>query len=134
VTRPRFIVTFFRAQLSSIAASVVDFGVLIFCVEVLHVWYVAATALGAFCGAVTNFLLGRYWSFEAAEKPLRSQVWRYALVALGSLLLNSAGVYLITEKLHLVYWLSKVITALLVGICFNFTLQRSFVFRKVSKP
>jgi putative flippase GtrA len=97
-------------------------------VEKLGVWYVLATAMGAALGAITNFLLGRHWAFDASHAPARGQALRYALVSLGSLLLNAGLVYLITEKLGVNYVGSKAVTALLVGVVYNFPLQRWFVF------
>jgi len=119
-----------RSQIAAITATIVDFSSLIFLVEIGQVWYVAATAIGAFLGAVVNFLLGRHWSFAAGHDAIHGQVVRYAAVSAGSLVLNSAGVYLLTEYFGSYYAVSKVITAVLVGLLFNFPLHRRFVFRR----
>jgi putative flippase GtrA len=95
----------------------------------LHIWYVASTAIGAFLGAVTNFFLGRHWSFEAGHHPPHGQAMKYAIVATGSLLLNSGGVYLFTDRVGLPYPVSKAITAIIVGLFYNFPMQRQWVFR-----
>ena len=127
--RPSFLTSFSRSQLASLIATAVDFGTLVFSVEVLGLWYVTATALGAFVGAVTNFLIGRHWSFMATHGHWRRQGFRYALVSFSSLFLNSTGVYLFTEWGGFHYPVSKLIVALLVGVFFNFPLHRSYVFR-----
>ncbi|HEX5606044.1 MAG TPA: GtrA family protein [Candidatus Binatia bacterium] len=119
-----------RSQIAAISATLVDFSSLIFLVEIGRVWYVAATATGAFLGALVNFLLGRHWSFAAGDEAIHGQVFRYAAVSAGSLVLNSAGVYLLTEGFGIHYALSKLITAILVGLLFNFPLHRRFVFRR----
>lgn len=126
---PSLTTSFGRAQASSLIATGVDYFGMVCLVEFAHVWYVAATAIGALGGAVSNFLLGRYWSFQATHGKTRQQALRYAVVSSGSLLLNSAGVYLITEFLSLPYPISRIITGLLVGVFFNFPLHRRFVFR-----
>ena len=133
-TRPAIVQSFFRAQASSLAATAVDFGSLVLLVEAFAVWYVAATALGAFAGAVTNFLLNRHWSFEAGHFQATPQAFKYALVSGGSLCLNTAGVYAVTEWAGSPYPVSKVLTALGVGILYNFPLHRSFVFRGKQEP
>jgi putative flippase GtrA len=129
----KLLITFIKSQLASIVATGVDFGVLIFLVQALHIWYVTATAIGAFLGAVTHFTLGRYWSFNAADRPVGGQAVRYALVASTSLLLNTGGVYLLTEYGKIPYWLSNVISGFILGIGFNFFMHRFFVFRENEK-
>ncbi len=129
-SQPTLLVSLKRSQIASLTATAVDFGSLIFLVEFGRVWYVAATATGAFAGAVVNFTLGRHWSFMAEHQNIRGQAIRYAAVSGGSLLLNSLGVYLLTEYLKIHYIISRAIAAALVGLLFNFPLHRRFVFRK----
>ena len=127
--RPSFLVSFSRSQISAFIATIVDVSTLLVCVEVLRFWYVPSTAMGAALGAVTNFALNRYWSFEAADGRWETQAWKYALVSTGSLLLNTAGVYAVTEGFHFDYRVSKIIVALAVGFFYNFPLHRNIVFR-----
>ncbi len=128
---PSLIRTFGRSQLSSLVATLVDFGALVLLTEFGGVWYVASTAVGAFLGGVTNFLMGRHWSFEEAHHGrIHGQALRYSLVSGGSLVLNSAGVWFFTEVAHLPYPASKGIIAILVSVAWNFPLQRHFVFRR----
>ena len=125
--------SFSRSQVASAAATALDFGVLVILVEWAGLWYVPATALGAFAGAVLNFTLNRSWSFQATEGRWNRQAWRYGLVSGGSLLLNSGGVYGFTEWSGVTYLSSKIVTSLLVGVFFNFPLHRYFVFRLPSR-
>ena len=121
--------SFSRAQLASVSATGVDFGFLLLLVEKGGVWYVAATAAGACLGAITNFLLNRHWSFKATSERVHGQALKYALVSGGSLLLNSGGVWAVTEGAGVSYVSSKIVTSLLVGLFFNFPLHRYFVFK-----
>lgn len=136
ITPSSIATSFTRSQISSLTATLVDFSILVFLVEICGLWYVTSTALGAFAGAVTNFLMGRHWSFRKTVNPdmtvnreLHAQIFKYALVSGASLGLNSFGVYVFTEHFGLMYAVSKMIVALLIGIFFNFPLHRSFVFR-----
>lgn len=120
--------SFSLSQLASVAATAADFGLLFLLTEVFHVWYVPAVALGAAAGAVTNFFMNRHWSFGAAHINLGRQAWRYAVVSVGSLALNTGGTYLVTESAGLHYGISVVVVSIAVGFVFNFPLQKYFVF------
>ncbi len=127
--RPTLLQSFSRAQVSSAAATVVDWGLLFILTEGLHVWYVVSVAIGAAAGSVTNFLINRHWSFQATHRGIHGQVFRYSLVAVGSLILNTAGVYVVTEWLHIHYFAPVVGVSLLVGFGFNYPLHHHFVFK-----
>ena len=98
------------------------------CVEVMHTRPVPATVAGAACGAVTNFLLGRYWTYRRRDIAAPGQALRYAMVSAASLGWNGAGEHLFADVLHVQYVLSRVITALIVSNAWNYPLQRFFVF------
>jgi putative flippase GtrA len=119
-----------RSQIASLTATIVDFSCLVFLVEVAHIWYVVGTVIAGFLGAFVNFMLGRHWSFTADDEAFHGQAIRYAAVCAASLVLNSLGVYLLTEYLKMHYAMSKVVTAILVGVLFNFPLHRRFVFSR----
>ncbi len=129
IQRPSFVKSFGRSQVSGAVATAVDYGLLFGTVEFFHLWYVTATALGAAAGAITNFLINRYWSFEASHAPWHGQALRYTLVSAGSLLLNTGGVWLVTEKLHLHYAISVGVVSFIVALAFNYPLHRHYVFK-----
>lgn len=121
--------SFSKSQISAFIATAIDFICLVVLVEVFNVWYASATAMAALAGAISNFLLGRHWSFMATENHWHAQALRYSLVAIGSLVLNTFGVYALTEMLAIQYLISKVITALVIGVVFNYPLHRYYVFK-----
>ncbi|MEM1124621.1 MAG: GtrA family protein, partial [Bacteroidota bacterium] len=84
---------FAKAQVAAFIGTAVDYMTVILLTEWVGLWYVYSNTVGAACGAVTNFLLGRNWAFEAMDGVFLHQALRYALVSFGSLLLNTAGVY-----------------------------------------
>ena len=120
--------SFLKAQLSSLLATAADFSLMVFFVEIVRLHYTQAVVIGALGGALTNFVINRYWSFHAAQASFRRQSLRYALVWTGSLLLNVSGVYLFAEFMGLGYLVSRIIAAVSVGLGFNFVLQKQYVF------
>jgi len=115
-----------RHHAASIIATGADYLVMISCVELLGLGPVAATPLGALSGAVTNFTLGRRFTYKTTDVPAPSQAWRYVLVSAASLGLNTAGEYL----------LARVITSVIVSNAWNYPMQRYFVFcaRRAGPP
>lgn len=121
--------TFAKAQIASFLASMVDYFITIFCVEVLGFWYVVSSGLGTIIGGITNFSLGRRWVFRGGEKERRIQAFRYFLVWVGYLLLATFGVYLLTHLGGFNYIVSKITVTLFLAIAYNYPLQKKFVFR-----
>ena len=118
-----------RHHASSIAAAVVDFGVMVAIVELFAVSPVVATAIGAATGALTNFLLGRHWTYRStATATVPRQAVRYAVVSAASLGMNTVGEHLFVNVLHVQYLLARVITAVIVSNLWNYPMQRFFVF------
>lgn len=121
--------TFFKAQFASLSATVLDFSLVFILTEIFHFHYTKSVACGALAGAILNFSLGRIWAFKSSHNPVGREIFKYALVSMSSLFLNVFGVRFFTETFGIHYGVSKVITALSVGLFFNYPLQKYFVFR-----
>ena len=120
-----------RHQLVGGAAYFIDFAVLLVLTESFGLWYVSSNAIGSFVGALFNFFMSSYWAFRGSKKnSLKGQMFKYALVSSGSLVLNTLFVYLMTDLLNFDYKLSKLITAAIIGVFYNFLLMRNYVFKK----
>jgi putative flippase GtrA len=119
-----------RHHVAAIAATIIDYSLMVACVELFGLRPVPATALGALAGAVTNFSLGRVFTYRATDESLGGQSWRYALVSSGSLALNAGGEHLFNGILGLQYLVARVITSVIVSNAWNYPLQRFFVFSR----
>jgi len=120
--------TFLKAQASSLIATAVDFAVTILLVEFLQVGYLVGTFFGTCTGGITNFLLCKNWVFDASLKPVVQQLVKYVTVWAGSLALNVCLVYIFTDLAGFSYIISKVSASIMVGVCYNFVLQKKYVF------
>lgn len=121
--------TFSKAQLISLLASAVDFGVYYLLVSVADAPVVAGGATGTICGGVTHFIISRTWVFDAQEKKWVGQLNRYVLVWIGNLVLNVSGLWLLTHYTKLDYRIAKIIISVLVAVLYNYQLQKRFVFK-----
>lgn len=122
-------IKFLKAQASSITATFFDFSTTIVLVEVFKLQPLLASVVGTVVGGITNFLVNRYWVFEAVDSKVPVQAAKYVLVWAGSMMLNAAGMYIMTSYLGYGYVLSKVLVSLLVGFGYNYVLQKKFVFK-----
>ena len=120
--------TFIKAQASSIIATLFDFLTTIVCKEFFYFWYVIASLLGTIVGGTTNFVLGRNWVFNRKEKKMPRQIVKYLIIWNGNLLLSTLGVFIVTHYLGLSYIISKIIVSVIVGVSYNYLLQKKFVF------
>ena len=120
---------FIKAQISSLVSTLADFLVTRLFTETLCLWYLFSSISGTITGGVVNFLLGRYWTFKVLKENKLVQAQKYLIIWIGSLLLNTSGVYLFTEVLGFHYMISKILVSISVGVFFNFYFQKTFVFK-----
>lgn len=138
----REVVTFCKAQLSAQIATVVDFLATIVWVKLFGVYYLYATFLGSLLGGLVNCVINYEWVFNFGNRKKLSVALRYIFVWGGSILLNTWGIFAVTEWLTESEWVnellgnyiedvfifSKIVVAAVVGLCWNYYLQRTFVF------
>lgn len=121
---------FLRAQLSAFIGGMVDYGIMVFCVEVFHFSVSVAIMIAGSIGAIVNFSINRYWTFKNDSTPVGSQLWKFIIVVLGSIFLKSQGTPLLTEWTGIDYKITRLFVEVIVSLGFNFTLQKFWVFKK----
>jgi len=122
--------TFFKANIAAITASVFDYAVTTGTIYFLKADVVTAAVTGVISGGVINFLIGRYWAFNATATSTHLQAFKYLIVWTGNLILSAAGMYLLTKNLLLHYALAKLVTACFIAVAYNYPLQRNYVYKK----
>lgn len=121
--------TFLKANISSSIASFLDYLVTIFLVNIFRVDVVLSSTTGTVCGGVLNFFIGRTWVFESRKRKVHQQAMRYGIVWVGNLALNTGGMYVLTKILKIHYVVAKLFVSLMVGFCYNYVLQKRYVFK-----
>ncbi len=134
--------TFLRSAASSQAASWVDMGLgfVLFAWANLTPWL--STAIGAFAGGVINCIINYKFTFHAKDCPWSAVIVKYAMVWVGSLLLNAFGTQALYYILDAWAWIksigftsdgcyaaARLTTSLAVSWFWNFVMQRYFVYR-----
>jgi putative flippase GtrA len=131
--KQRSVYVFAKAQFSAFAGGIIDYLVMLGCTELLHIHYTISIAIGGVVGAVFNFSVNRYWTFnasQASKNPVGGQLIRFIFVVAGSICLKSSGTWLFTTYLHIDYKISRIIVDIIVSLGFNYVLQTYWVFRK----
>ncbi|WP_316840189.1 GtrA family protein [Pedobacter gandavensis] len=126
---------FGKAQVSAFSGGVLDYLIMIACTELLHIHYTISIAIGGIIGAIVNFSINRYWTFnanQANQLPVGKQLIKFVFVVAGSILLKSSGTYLFTNLLRLDYKITRIMVDILVSLGFNYTLQKYWVFKKTT--
>lgn len=133
-----------KASFVSQISAWVDFGLSFasFAWLGLNASYSAAT--GAIGGGIVNCSLNYKWTFRAGNCPVINVAIKYAMVWIGSLLLNTYGTAMFTalfvnsETLdswhvatNLRFTVARLGVSLIVSVGWNLLLQRIFVYRNV---
>ena len=124
-----FIGEFLKFNIVSILATGVDFAVFVMLTTGFDVYYIIATVVGAICGGITAFILNRNWVFFGKGKVINKQLSNFILVWAGSIFLNTTGIYVLVQFLKMDEVISKIIISILVGVFFNFTMNKYYVFK-----
>lgn len=137
----KLVFSFLRSIVSSQCASWVDLGIGF----VLFAWLgfspSFATAVGALCGGIVNCIINYKFTFHAQGVAWKAVIIKYALIWLGSLLLNTFGTGAVYYVLCKWEWLESVgfrrdgfyatarlVVSLLVSWFWNFPMQKYFVY------
>lgn len=142
-----FFFTLLRSSVSSQLCGWIDTltSFLVFSLLNLSAWL--STAIGAFVGGIFNCIINYRFTFHAYGVDWRAALSKFIFVWAGSLLLNSVGTQVVYSWVRDWQWLreeaafisedgtflaARLFVALMVSLCWNFLLQRNFVF-KVTK-
>jgi putative flippase GtrA len=133
MTKKNAVFVFAKAQLSAFVGGLIDYGVMIICTEVFSIYYPISIAIGGIIGAIFNFTVNRYWTFnndKTSKAPVGTQLIKFIFVVAGSIFLKSSGTFLFTNWLKIDYKFSRIIVDIIVSLGFNYMLQTYWVFKK----
>ena len=124
-----FFTSLWRSQATAFMATAADFGIYFILFQFIGIYYVTASGIGAFCGAIVSFFLSRNWAFMSTDDKMRTQMLRYGCASGLSLFLNVYGIYFIVVTFDIKETIAKVLTSILIGLFINFPIFRYWVFR-----
>lgn len=104
------------------------YATLIALVELLMMYPVAASTVGAVIGALINYYLNYLFTFRSTERH-RKALPKFLVVATAGVLLNAFIMYILTALVFLHYLLSQVVATTL-QLLWNFVANRCWTFAR----
>lgn len=118
---------FIRFGIVGCSGMLVDFGVTWLCKEKLRWNKYLSNSLGFVLAATNNYVWNRLWTFESESEAVVREYLSFVVIATIGLALNNLIVYLLHERLHLHFYLSKLIAIGCVTL-WNFSMNYVFTF------
>lgn len=122
-----FILKFMKFGVVGVSGTAVDFGTTFLLKEKLKLNKYLANGIAYMCGATSNFLLNRWWTFNSQAPQVWEQYFKFLGVSLIGLGLNTLIIYILVNKWNQNFYVSKVGATLLVLI-WNFFGNLMFTF------
>ena len=119
---------FIRFGIVGFSGMIVDFGVTWLCKEKLRWNKYLSNSLGFILAATNNYIWNRLWTFQSESEAVAREYISFVVIAVIGLGLNNLIIYLLHERLHLNFYLSKLIAIGCVTL-WNFSMNYVFTFR-----
>jgi putative flippase GtrA len=110
------------------SGTVIDFGLTYLFKEKVHLNKYISNSIGFISAATSNYILNRIWSFENHNPAIGEQYMLFMSISLLGLLINNGVIYLLTKKLHMNFYVAKIIATGVVTL-WNFVMNYLFTFR-----
>jgi putative flippase GtrA len=106
---------------------IVDFGTTWLLKEKVRVNKYIANSSGFILAATSNYLLNRFWTFHSENTKVATEYISFVLISAVGLGINNFVLYLLTEKVKLNFYLSKLFATVVVTL-WNFSMNYLITF------
>ncbi len=111
-----------------VSGMAVDFGFTWLLKEKLNSNKYFANSTGFILAASSNYILNRIWTFESHNPEIATEYVSFLIISVIGLGINNLFLFLLHEKLHLNFYLSKLFSIGIVTI-WNFGMNYFFTFK-----
>jgi putative flippase GtrA len=126
------LVAFIKFGITGVCGLIIDFSLTWFFKDELNFNKFLANGLGFTVAVICNYLINRNWTFKDNKSKSRLQFTAFFTVSLIGLLLNSAIIFLLNNRLFVNFYISKA-AAIFIVFFWNFSANYFFVFKSVHK-
>lgn len=107
-------------------AFVIDYVLLYFCTEFLHIHYLISSIISFTVSVIFNYILSVKWVFNVKKKQDVKDFVIFIILSVIGLEINSLIMYVMVEKFGVYYMLSKIVSTAVVMV-YNFITRKIFV-------
>lgn len=120
-------IKFLKFGVVGVSGTAIDFGLTWLLKEKAKLNKYLANGIAYMCGATSNFLLNRWWTFASQKPEIWEQYFKFLTISAIGLSLNTLIIYFMVTKWNQNFYVSKVGATLLVLI-WNFIGNLLFTF------
>ena len=110
-------------------AFVIDYVLLYFCTEFLHIHYLISSIISFTVSVIFNYILSIKWVFDVKKKQDVKDFVIFIILSVIGLGINSLIMYVMVEKFGVYYMLSKIVSTAVVMV-YNFITRKLVLERK----
>lgn len=119
--------------ISGSTAAMVDLGALYVLTDFFKMHYLLSASLAFMAAFFVSFYLQKFWTFRDNDRErIYGQIFLYFIVGATNLAVNAGGMYLLVDKLGVMYMLAQVIIGAIIALS-SFLIYRYIIFRKHKK-
>ena len=123
-----FLFKFIKFCVVGFSGMIIDFGATWLLKEKVKINKYIANSIGFILAASSNYIWNRLWTFESHNDQLTQEYFSFFIISIAGLIINNLILSLLTDRLKLNFYLSKVFAIGVVTI-WNFLMNFLFTFK-----
>ena len=123
-----FLFKFIKFCVVGFSGMIIDFGTTWLLKEKVKINKYIANSIGFILAASSNYIWNRLWTFESHNDQLTQEYFSFFIISIAGLIINNLILSLLTDRLKLNFYLSKVFAIGVVTI-WNFLMNFLFTFK-----
>ena len=125
----KLIIQLIKFGIVGVIATVIDFGVLMFFKEIIHLDVLIASALAFSVSVIANYILSMLFVFKGSENGKAKEFIVFVALSIGGLLINQFIMWIGTEIMTAYYIWVKFFACVFVPV-YNFVTRKIFLEKK----
>lgn len=123
----KLIEQFAKFGIVGVICTIIDYGIMVFLVEVLSIPYLYSCAISFSIAVVVNYLLSMKYVFSSRKDLSKEKEFViFVALSIAGLFLTELFMWIMVDKLSIHYMISKIIVTGIVMV-FNFATRKAFL-------